>query len=143
MAARGVVLQSPTPELVPQSGSRPLLPRKCKFGGLAGGDSAGKAAAFEMPGAAAKSSELSERIESFVEALKRGSGRHSSEDMARETLGLLRRIITDYRWSNAGEADLAPSPPSHLSVPDPPAEGLLGPTTCLPRSPSLFGLQGS
>uniref|UniRef100_A0A287AQM4 Translation initiation factor eIF2B subunit beta n=1 Tax=Sus scrofa TaxID=9823 RepID=A0A287AQM4_PIG len=56
-----------------------------------------------MPGAAAKSSELSERIESFVEALKRGSGRHSSEDMARETLGLLRRIITDYRWSNAGE----------------------------------------
>ncbi|XP_047652230.1 translation initiation factor eIF-2B subunit beta isoform X2 [Phacochoerus africanus] len=56
-----------------------------------------------MPGAAAKGSELSERIESFVEALKRDSGRHSSEDMARETLGLLRRIITDYRWSNAGE----------------------------------------
>ncbi|XP_019589256.1 translation initiation factor eIF2B subunit beta [Rhinolophus sinicus] len=56
-----------------------------------------------MPGAAAKSSELSERIESFVEALKRGGGRRCSEDMARETLGLLRRIITDQRWSNAGE----------------------------------------
>uniref|UniRef100_A0AC11BZ15 Eukaryotic translation initiation factor 2B subunit beta n=1 Tax=Ovis aries TaxID=9940 RepID=A0AC11BZ15_SHEEP len=56
-----------------------------------------------MPGAAAKGSELSERIESFVEALKRGGGQRSSEDMARETLGLLRRIITDHRWSNAGE----------------------------------------
>ena len=71
-------------------------------------DSAGKAAYFEMPGAAAKGSELSERIESFVEALKRGGGRRSSEDMARETLGLLRRIITDQHWSNAGEADLPP-----------------------------------
>ncbi|XP_058423370.1 translation initiation factor eIF-2B subunit beta isoform X2 [Diceros bicornis minor] len=56
-----------------------------------------------MPGAAAKGSELSERIESFVEALKRGGGPRSSEDMARETLGLLRRIITDHRWSNAEE----------------------------------------
>nr|KAF6391845.1 eukaryotic translation initiation factor 2B subunit beta [Pipistrellus kuhlii] len=56
-----------------------------------------------MPGAADKASELSERIESFVEALKRGGGRRSSEDMARETLGLLRRIIMDHRWSNAGE----------------------------------------
>uniref|UniRef100_H0WY12 Translation initiation factor eIF2B subunit beta n=1 Tax=Otolemur garnettii TaxID=30611 RepID=H0WY12_OTOGA len=56
-----------------------------------------------MPGAAAKGSELSERIESFVETLKRGGGQRSSEDMARETLGLLRRIITDHRWSNAGE----------------------------------------
>ena len=71
-------------------------------------DSAGKAAYFEMPGAAAKGSELSERIESFVEALKRGGGWRSSEDMARETLGLLRRIITDHHWSNAGEADLPP-----------------------------------
>ncbi|XP_062946683.1 translation initiation factor eIF2B subunit beta isoform X2 [Cynocephalus volans] len=56
-----------------------------------------------MPGAAAKSSDLSERIESFVEILKRGGEQRSSEDMARETLGLLRRIITDHRWSNAGE----------------------------------------
>ena len=71
-------------------------------------DTAGKVAFFAMPGAAAKGSELSERIESFVEALKRGGGRRSSEDMARETLGLLRRIITDHRWSNAGEAGLAP-----------------------------------
>ncbi|XP_040497577.1 translation initiation factor eIF-2B subunit beta isoform X2 [Ursus maritimus] len=56
-----------------------------------------------MPGAAAKGSELYESIESFVEALKRDGGRRSSEDMARETLGLLRRIITDHHWINAGE----------------------------------------
>ncbi|XP_017384125.1 translation initiation factor eIF-2B subunit beta isoform X2 [Cebus imitator] len=56
-----------------------------------------------MPGAAAKSSELSERIESFVEILKRGGGPRSSEEMARDTLGLLRQIITDHRWNNAGE----------------------------------------
>lgn len=61
-----------------------------------------------MPGAADKASELSERIESFVEALKRGGGRRSSEDTARETLGLLRRIIMDHRWSTAGKAGLAP-----------------------------------
>lgn len=57
-----------------------------------------------MPGAAAKGSELSERIESFVETLKRGGGRRSSEDMARETLGLLRRLISDHHWNNAGAA---------------------------------------
>lgn len=79
-------------------------------------DSGVKATAFEMPGAAAKGSELSERIESFVEALKRGGGRRSSEDMARETLGLLRWIITDHCWSNAGKAGLAPSCPSPLST---------------------------
>ncbi|OBS77477.1 hypothetical protein A6R68_16076 [Neotoma lepida] len=45
-----------------------------------------------MPGAAAKDSELSGRIEGFVETLKRGGGQRSSEDMARETLGLLRRL---------------------------------------------------
>ncbi|PNI84309.1 EIF2B2 isoform 4 [Pan troglodytes] len=56
-----------------------------------------------MPGSAAKGSELSERIESFVETLKRGGGPRSSEEMARETLGLLRQIITDHHWSNAGE----------------------------------------
>uniref|UniRef100_A0A096NRB9 Translation initiation factor eIF2B subunit beta n=1 Tax=Papio anubis TaxID=9555 RepID=A0A096NRB9_PAPAN len=56
-----------------------------------------------MPGSAAKGPELSERIESFVETLKRGGGPRSSEEMARETLGLLRQIITDHRWSNAGE----------------------------------------
>lgn len=143
MAARGVALPSPKLESSSQSGSRPLLPRKCKSGGRAGVDSAGEAGFFEMPGAEAKGSELSERIESFVEALKRGGGRHSSEDMARETLGLLRRIITDHRWSNAGEAGLAPSPPSPLSVSDPRAESRPGPTAPLPRLPSLFGRQGS
>ncbi|KAF3817937.1 hypothetical protein GH733_014809 [Mirounga leonina] len=54
-----------------------------------------------MPGAAAKGSKLYKSIESFVEALKRDGGRRSSEDMAPETLGLPRRIITDHRWSNA------------------------------------------
>lgn len=61
-----------------------------------------------MPGAAAKSSELSERIESFVETLKRDGGQRSSEDMARETLGLLRRLIVGHHWNNAGAA--APDP---------------------------------
>ncbi|ERE73508.1 translation initiation factor eIF-2B subunit beta-like protein [Cricetulus griseus] len=56
-----------------------------------------------MPGAAEKDSELSGRIEGFVEALKRGGGQRSSEDMARETLGLLCGLITDHHWSNAGE----------------------------------------
>nr|XP_004399413.2 PREDICTED: translation initiation factor eIF-2B subunit beta [Odobenus rosmarus divergens] len=82
-------------------GSRLHPPRKCKDRGRTGVDSAGEAAFFEMPGAAAKGSELYESIESFVEALKRDDGQRSSEDMARETLGLLRRIITDHRWSNA------------------------------------------
>ncbi|XP_020841937.1 translation initiation factor eIF2B subunit beta isoform X2 [Phascolarctos cinereus] len=56
-----------------------------------------------MPGAADKGTELSERIEGFVEALKRGGGQRSSEDMARETVGLLHRIVAHGRWSNAGE----------------------------------------
>lgn len=91
-----------------------------------------------MPGAAAKGSELSERIESFVEALKRGGGRRSSEDMARETLGLLRRIITDHRWSNAGMADLIPSRPSLLSVAD-----IQAPPPACAAHPLSLGLQGS
>uniref|UniRef100_A0A8I6GEG4 Translation initiation factor eIF2B subunit beta n=1 Tax=Rattus norvegicus TaxID=10116 RepID=A0A8I6GEG4_RAT len=71
--------------------------------GLAVEASASPGTVVEMPGAAAKGSELSERIESFVETLKRGGGRRSSEDMARETLGLLRRLITDHHWNNAGD----------------------------------------
>lgn len=72
-----------------------------------------------MPGASTKGSELSETIESFVETLKRGGGQRSSEHMARETLGLLRRIITDRRWSNAGEEEPAAfaSPSSFHSRP--------------------------
>ena len=108
LAARGVAQSSPKREFFlaerkPTSPAPEVQARR-----LPGVDTAGKAAFFAMPGAAAKGSELSERIESFVEALKRGGGRRSSEDMARETLGLLRRIITDHRWSNAGEAGLAP-----------------------------------
>lgn len=120
-----------------QSGSRPCPPRKCNPGGRAGVDSAVKAASFEMPGAAAKGSELSERIESFVEALKRGSGRRSSEDMARETLGLLRWIITDHCWSNAGKAGLAPSRPSPLSTRDPQAESRPAPPCVYSAHPVL------
>lgn len=106
-------------------------------------DSAVAKAFFEMPGAAAKASELSESIESFVEALKRGGGRRSSEDMARETLGLLRRIITDRRWSNAGKAGLAPSRPSPLSVPCSRAESAqVSPRACSAH-PLCFGPQGS
>lgn len=120
-----------------QSGSRPCPPRKCNPGGRAGVDSAVKAASFEMPGAAAKGSELSERIESFVEALKRGSGRRSSEDMARETLGLLRWIITDHCWSNAGKAGLAPSRPSPLPTRDPQAESRPAPPCVYSAHPVL------
>ncbi|XP_063295957.1 translation initiation factor eIF2B subunit beta isoform X1 [Pelobates fuscus] len=56
-----------------------------------------------MPGLAEKESELSERIESFVAELKRGGRRPSSEETARDTVGLLRRIIAQARWGNAGE----------------------------------------
>lgn len=86
--------------------------------------SRGGGSSFKMPGAADRASELSERIESFVETLKRGGGRHSSEDMARETLGLLRRIIQDHRWGNAGKAGPAPRPPPH-SPPSVPGGGSL------------------
>ena len=106
-------------------------------------DSTVTAASFKMPGAAAKGSELSERIESFVEALKRGGGRRTSEAMARETLELLRRIITDHRWSHAGKAGLAPSRPSPLCVPCSQAERHPGLTARLFRSPLWLGLQGS
>ncbi|OCT65133.1 hypothetical protein XELAEV_18041372mg [Xenopus laevis] len=56
-----------------------------------------------MPGIAEKESELSERIEAFVAELKRGGGRPSSEETARKTVGLLRHIIAQARWGNAGE----------------------------------------
>ncbi|KAM5129706.1 translation initiation factor eIF2B subunit beta [Mantella aurantiaca] len=56
-----------------------------------------------MPPGSEKESELSERIEAFITGLKRGEGRPSSEDTARETVGLLRRIIAQARWGKAGE----------------------------------------
>lgn len=112
-------LRTMKPEFPSRSGSRLHPPRKCNDRGCTGADFAGEAALFEMPGAAANGSELYESIESFVEALKRGGGRRSSEDMARETLGLLRRIITDHRWSNAGEAGLFCRVPRHYPFPIP------------------------
>lgn len=94
---------------------------------------------MEMPGAAAKGSELSGRIEGFVETLKRGGGQRSSEDMARETLGLLRRFITDHPWSNAGAAgDPVPTPPCLFPFLE------RGPTEPAPPAhPVPLGLQGS
>ncbi|XP_019374337.1 PREDICTED: translation initiation factor eIF-2B subunit beta isoform X2 [Gavialis gangeticus] len=56
-----------------------------------------------MPGAAEKQSELSEEIEAFVARLKRGGQRPRSEETARQTLGLLRKIIARGRWGKAGE----------------------------------------
>lgn len=126
-----------------RSGSRLPSPRKCKDRSRTGADFAGEASLFEMPGAAANGSELYESIESFVETLKRGGGRRSSEDMARGTLGLLRRIITDHRWSNAGEAGLVLSRPSSLSVPDPQAESRSGLIVLVASHALSLGLQGS
>lgn len=105
-------------------------------------DSAVTAASFKMPGAEAEVSELSERIESFVEALKRGGGRRTSEDMVRETLELLRRIIMDHRWSHAGKAGLAPSRPPLLCVPCSQEESGPGLAALLFSSPSLAWIAG-
>ncbi|XP_064005912.1 translation initiation factor eIF2B subunit beta isoform X2 [Pogoniulus pusillus] len=56
-----------------------------------------------MPGAADRGSELSEQIEAFVARLRGGGERQRSEDTARQTLSLLRKIIAHGRWSRAGE----------------------------------------
>lgn len=88
-----------------------------------------------MPGAAAKGSELSERIEGFVETLKRGGGQRSSEDMARETLGLLRRLITDHHWNNAGAA----THPRSCSIPEADIHFHRAPA---PFTRSLLGFRG-
>ncbi|CAI5764256.1 translation initiation factor eIF2B subunit beta [Podarcis muralis] len=57
-----------------------------------------------MSAAAAKrESDLSGQIEDFVALLKRGGKRPRSEDVARQTVGLLRRIVANGRWDNAGE----------------------------------------
>ncbi|KAG8562117.1 hypothetical protein GDO81_015593 [Engystomops pustulosus] len=56
-----------------------------------------------MPAANEKETELSERIEAFITGLKRGGGRQTSEETARETVALLRKIIAQARWGNAGE----------------------------------------
>lgn len=85
---------------------------------------------MKMPGAAEKDSELSGRIEGFVEALKRGGGQRSSEDMARETLGLLCGLITDHHWSNAGAAAPAPLSASSPRPPRAPAPLILSLLGC-------------
>lgn len=56
-----------------------------------------------MPAATEKETELSERIEAFITGLKRGDGRQTSEETARETVAVLRKIIAQARWGNAGE----------------------------------------
>ncbi|KAK4823143.1 hypothetical protein QYF61_026345 [Mycteria americana] len=60
-----------------------------------------------MPGAAERGSELSEQIEAFVARLRGGGERPRSEDTARQTLSLLRKIIAHGRWSHAGEGRAA------------------------------------
>ena len=60
-----------------------------------------------MPGAAERGSELSEQIEAFVTRLRGGGERPRSEDTARQTLSLLRKIIAHGRWSRAGEGRAA------------------------------------
>lgn len=59
-----------------------------------------------MPGAA----ELREQMEAFVARLRGGGGgRPRSEDTARQTLALLRKIIAHGHWGSAGER-LRPGP---------------------------------
>lgn len=60
-----------------------------------------------MPGAAERGSELSEQIEAFAARLRRGGERPRSEDTARQTLSLLRKIVGNGRWSRAGEDQAA------------------------------------
>lgn len=60
-----------------------------------------------MPGAAERGSELSEQIEAFAARLRRGGERPRSEDTARQTLSLLRKIVGHGRWSRAGEGRAA------------------------------------
>lgn len=75
---------------------RKRLPRPC-----------GGVAAAAMPGAAERGSELSEQIEAFVSRLRGGGQRPRSEDTARQTLSLLRKIIAHGRWGWAGEGRAA------------------------------------
>lgn len=65
------------------------------------------AAAAAMPGAAERGSDLSEQIEAFVARLRGGGERPRSEDTARQTLSLLRKIVGHGRWSRAGEGGRA------------------------------------
>uniref|UniRef100_A0A8C5RU62 Translation initiation factor eIF2B subunit beta n=3 Tax=Elapidae TaxID=8602 RepID=A0A8C5RU62_LATLA len=50
-----------------------------------------------------KESELSGQIEDFVMLLKRGGKLPRSGEVARRTVGLLRKIVANGRWDNAGE----------------------------------------
>uniref|UniRef100_A0A8B9BMA9 Translation initiation factor eIF2B subunit beta n=1 Tax=Anser brachyrhynchus TaxID=132585 RepID=A0A8B9BMA9_9AVES len=56
-----------------------------------------------MPGAAERGAELREQMEAFVARLRGGGGRPRSEDTARHTLALLRKIIAHGHWGSAGE----------------------------------------
>ncbi|KAG9481682.1 translation initiation factor eIF2B subunit beta [Eleutherodactylus coqui] len=56
-----------------------------------------------MPAANEKETELTGRIEAFITGLKRGAWQQTAEETARETVALLRRIIAQARWGNAGE----------------------------------------
>lgn len=87
-----------------------------------------------MSAAAAKrESDLSGQIEDFVALLKRGGKRPRSEDVARQTVGLLRRIVANGRWDNAGErgAEAAREPSPHARA------QTLSPQSCSPPVSSL------
>uniref|UniRef100_A0A8D0C2C7 Translation initiation factor eIF2B subunit beta n=1 Tax=Salvator merianae TaxID=96440 RepID=A0A8D0C2C7_SALMN len=56
-----------------------------------------------MSAATKKECELSGEIEDFIAVLKRGGKRPRSEEIARKTVGLLRRIVANGRWDNAGD----------------------------------------
>lgn len=93
-----------------------------------------------MPGAAEKELELSEQIEAFVARLKRGGQRPRSEETARQTLGLLRKIIARGRWGKAGES---PGPAPLLGLgPFPPDGAGSCPLLSQPRQGRAAALHG-
>lgn len=54
-----------------------------------------------MPGALAKGSEFSRKLEGFMETLKQGKAALNTS--LRNSLRLLHRFIPDHHWSKAGE----------------------------------------
>lgn len=74
-----------------------------------------RSAAAAMPGAAERGSDLSEQIEAFVARLRGGGERPRSEDTARQTLSLLRKIVGHGRWSRAGEGRAAGAGPAEAA----------------------------
>lgn len=98
----------------------------------------GSGSAAAMPGAAERGSELSEQIEAFAARLRRGGERPRSEDTARQTLSLLRKIVGHGRWSRAGKGRAAAG---GLSVF--PGRGAAPPAPGPSRGPGSCGAAGA